>query len=62
MFYSIYIYFYFITFLTKFSYKIGYKKLQHYSIFFLLEVNFDKFTIRLLFFLISSMFAKFLEN
>ena len=30
--------------------------------FFLLDVNFDKFTIRLHFFLISSILAKFQEN
>ena len=49
--------------MTKFNYKIGCSlKLQSYSIFFLLKMNFDKFTIRLHLLLISSMLAKFLEN
>ena len=47
--------------MTKFSYKIGYNlSLQPYQ-YNLLEVNFDKFTIRL-HLLISSILAKFLEN
>ena len=49
--------------MKKFSYKIGCSIiLQPYSIFFLLDVNFDKFTVGLDFLLISSMLAKFLKN
>ena len=48
---------------TKFSYKIGCNlRLQPYSIFFLLEVNFNKSTIGLHLFLITSMRVKFLKN
>ena len=49
--------------MTKFRYKIGCSlKLQLYSIFFLLEVNFDKFTIGLHLLLIFSILVEFLEN
>ena len=49
--------------MTKFSYKIGCNlRLQPYSISFLLEMNFDKSTIRLYLLFISSMLSKFLEN
>ena len=49
--------------MTKFSYKIGCNlRLQPYSIFFLLEVNFDKSTIELHFLRISFMLAKYLKN
>ena len=50
---------------TKFSYKIGRNlRLQVTTLFyiFLLDVNFDKYTIGLYFLLISSILAKFLEN
>ena len=50
--------------MDKFSYKIGYNlKLQRILFnIFLLRVNFDKFTIGLPLFLITSMLAKFLEK
>ena len=52
-----------IFFRTKFSYKISCSlRLQTYLISFLLDVNFDKSTIRLHLLLISSMLAKFQEN
>ena len=48
---------------TKFSYKISCSfRLQLYSIFFSLEVNFDKSTFGLYFLFISSILAKVLEN
>ena len=50
---------------TKFSYKICRNlRLQVTTLFyiFLLDVNFDKYTIGLYFLLISSILAKFLEN
>ena len=48
---------------NKFDYKLDYSlKLQLHSISLLLDVNFDKFTIRLHFFHISFMLAKFPKN
>ena len=49
-----------INFWTKFDNKLDYRlRLQIHSIFFLLDVNYNKFTIELHFFLISSIFVKF---
>ena len=48
---------------TKFSNKLGcILRLQLHSIFFLLDMNFNNSTIRLIFFLIFSMLAKLQKN
>ena len=44
------------------TWKLKSLRLQPYSIFFLLKMNFDKFTIALHFFFISSKLAKCLQN
>ena len=52
-----------IKFWTKLGIKIGYRlRLQLHSIYFLLDVNFVKFTIGLDFLLISSILAKFQKD
>ena len=47
--------------MSKLSYKISFK-MQHFSFFFLLDVNFDKFIIILHFLFISPTLVKFLKN
>ena len=52
-----------IKLLKNFGNKLRCKLIvQLHSIFFLLDVNFDKFTIELHFLLISSILAKFQED
>ena len=50
---------FFFFFFTKFGNELGATILQN---IFLMDVNFDKFTIRLYFLFIYSMHAKFLED
>ena len=55
-----------IKYMEKISIKFGYKlggamTITSFNIF-LLDINFDKFTIALNFLLIFSIFAKFLED
>ena len=50
---------FFFFFLTKFGNELGATILQN---IFLMDVNFDKFTIKLYFLFIYSMHAKFLED
>ena len=60
--YEIFLYIY-IYIWAKFSYKIGCSfKVQPFSISHLLEVNFDKFTIRLHLLFIFSILENFLKE